>query len=172
MRTIHAVRLMIVMHVVASFAALESCSAPRMRCPGIHASKCRAMIERHELAPGEFSRSSAPVQLEIRDGRKGVWLSTTSFRTVIEADNAKSVEKARDDLRHLFKVIYVDALQERSGMIEYDLSLFAADKEIAGVVKAGRVIRHDRAGEGQRIVFQVEARCLKQMVYAGNGDCR
>ncbi len=167
-----------------------NCMSRNTLCPGIPAGTCMETIVRHEIFPGELLDSAKLLHPEIRDGGKGIWIGSDTFRIIIELDDTEKkkghrektctacdklsgtgIKKAENSVYQIFREIYIPELYNRQGTINYELSLIAFEKEVKGIIKTGSVIEVKQSPGCCRDLFQVRSKCLKKMVYAGNISC-
>lgn len=166
------------------------CVSPGTPCGDIPESQCKELIARYEITQGELFRPDLKVQFEIRNGEKGIWIGRDIFRVIAEGDIGKNevisnhaaglpcrkvtesdIKKAEKKVLHIFNEIHSYELYRREGMINYELSLLAAEKEIKSLIKTGTIITGNNDDGECRILFQVKARCLKNLIYTGNQSC-
>lgn len=168
----------------------HGCKSRGTQCADMPAESCRELVAMHETVPGELLDSDIPVQIEIRNGEKGIWIGTDTFRVIIEQDltvkktgsesligtpfceiKASIGNKAEQKMINIFREIYRQELTRKKGMINQELSLIAFDKEVQALTKTIIIVQTKQTADTTLTVFQVKLKCLKKQVYAGNISC-
>lgn len=166
------------------------CTSGGKLCPGIDNKSCGEIIAMYEIFPGELMKSDAFLFLEVRDGEKGIWIGDHTFRVIIEQTHkgykkvpeknlyiscvkltGAAIKQTENTVFHIFRGIHMPELYSRQGMINYELSLMAFEKEVKAILKTGTVLKVKNPPDSCRTVFQVKTKCLKSLIYAGNIPC-
>jgi hypothetical protein len=162
--------------LILSCAILHGCaSAP---CAGARGE----LIARHELQPGELCKTTDTIRVEARSGLTGLWVGDTYFRVIVERNAAhtkgaascgpvtdEELAATRASLMNMFKEIHLEELGRLRGMIDYETSMIAFQKEMTGILKMGTVTTRE-SGDGSCLsIFQVASKHARQLVHcAGN----